>query len=1011
MANQDYTRTPKAGKFYYEGINVRNPPDMQPPKRCPYMLNVSPNEEMTCMQARAGIEQIAHPNGNPIHSIATVGPSTLSGGSNQAAQRFLGIGTEIWSGYTSFTSADTGYSGNPLAMIPYRPNQSPQTWLYAFDSAKQRKFGPAGQVQNVGIFPPTTPPVTALAQPLQRIVLDVTSTTGWSGTGGAANPSVVQRVPASTTISSILYDTGTTGWACIVPSNAASNYAFLGLGARLTLSGGSEIVTVMQVLPGLASTTVAGVAYDTGTSGLATLQPTAPVQNLQRNALIVVNGAAVRVLSVNQGPDNFYSIRVVLPSGIAAGQTITVPVSFRAFTTGAHGAAETITSQLLQSVMTAATALSTVGIVKNTSVSLDLSQIGGRPLTSEDYLHCSFQADNINNIQEVHFLLDVDATNNDFNHNYFYYTVRQNDFQQVATGGATSTTDLLNAITTGIANEYQIQDAGVNPASSPYPSAALSAFGAPSSDQLSAGAGQFYEAIFKINDLTRVGTDTSVGLNNVKAIGILVILTGNVTVQFGSWWAGGTYGPDVNYNSFGNQGLPVQYRYRYRSSLTGAISELSPATRAGELPMRGGVNVTLTASTDAQVDLIDIERFGGTGDTFHRFLTVPNTSGAVLDSVTETVMLGGDPLDLLQYQPWPTTDKPRTGVCNIVGTRVTWVSGDTFNTSWIRGVEIIVNNQTYDLYAPPSSTTSLETAENIGVLTNATFIIPEATIIGQPLPYVAGPWDGRLWATGDTLNPGLLYFSNSYNPDTASDQGYIEVSSPSEPLFTPVVYEGTVYVFSNTSLYRVDSTPGGANPYAAYKLGNVPSGLAAPWAVLRDWNLPLLAWLGYDGIYVFNGQANAANASYDDLGPLFPFESRAGMAVEIGSNTLYPPDYQQQTQLRLSYANGSIFFDYKDTNSEYRTFELRIKTSGWLLHSYNSGLLLHYQEQGSLQSGINSGLTLVGDVSGELFYIGGDGADQEFTCIICTPSEDQGDSRAQKQYGDVMLDTGGANPN
>lgn len=1028
MANQQFQRG--KGKFAYLGINLTRPPDLMPAGRAPFLLNVTPNQETGALQPRPGTQVLSTLSQFPVHSYAAVGSNILNG--NQGPTRYAGEQGNVWVADTnsSFALFYSGFSGNPLSFVPYRPPQSPNTWLYVFDSLKQAKYTqPRGLAknfaQNIGIFPPIAAPTTALILPLNQPILDATvlSLPGWTNTGAAGACTIVARMPSPTTSFSITFDVGTIGWASVVPVNASASYASITIGSRISLN--VEVCTIWQTLPALAASTVAGVAYDSGSSGMATLQATTPLQGLQRNHVIIVNGASVRVLGVTRGPDGFYSVRCVLPSGIAASQTITIPYSFRVYTQLAgHVAGEVLASQMLQSTMSLSGATSATGIIANATVSIDLTQISGRPLVSEDYIHCAFIADNIQNVQEIHFMLDIDATTNNFTKNYYYYVVRQNDFQQTSQGGATATQSLLQAITTNIANEYDTGSAAINPTASLYPSGSLLNFGVPDTDQLGTGISQFFDAIFKINDMVRVGTDPSVNLSKVKAIGVMAVITGNVTLQIGSWFAAGTYGPDSNYSSYGNQGYPIQYRYRYRSSLTGAISDVSPATRSGELPFRTGINVSVTASPDTQVDLIDIERWGGSFDSWHRCLIVPNTTGTYLDAVTETIAMGGDPLELLQYQPWPITGKQQTGTCDIVGTHVqVSATGGGFNMKWIRGVEIIVNNQTYTLYAPPSSTTTLETAENIGVMTGVPYIIPEPTMIGQPLPYVAGPWDGRLWGTGDTLNPGLLYFTNSYSPDTASDQGYIEVCGPNEPLGMPVVYSDAVYVLSNAGLYKVVSTPGQANPYAAFRLGSIPSGQIAPWFVLRDANIPFLAWGGNDGIYIYSGSGGAVNTTKEDLLPLFPFESRPGLAVTVAGQTLYPPDLAQegaQTQLRLSFADGQMFFDYKDITGASRTLVYNPSTQGWIPYQYLNGAALHYQEQGSVTAPfvdyINSPFTVIGTVNAGLQFVSNDytdatigltGIGTAFACAVVTPADDQGDTRARKQYGDLMLDIGG----
>src|SRR5208283_984273 len=128
-----------------------------------------------------------------------------------------------------------------------------------------------------------------------------------------------------------------------------------------------------------------------------------------------------------------------------------------------------------------------------------------------------------------------------------------------------------------------------------------------------------------------------------------------------------------------------------------------PANRNGILARRTAVVLGLTASPDPQVDEIYIERNGGTGDSWHRVAIVPNVTGNVTDNVLEVVAQAGEPLELKSYVPWPVTDIPRSGTCNVVGSRVVRVSGDSFNLNWAPGSEIIIAGNTYSLYAPPDT--------------------------------------------------------------------------------------------------------------------------------------------------------------------------------------------------------------------------------------------------------------------------------------------------------------------
>jgi hypothetical protein len=990
MANESFQHASGKGKFAYLGIDLRNPPDLMPPGRAPYLLNVTPDQQQGTLHARAGLSYVGGVTGLP-HSIKRVNNS-LPGSSG--SQRFIGAGTSLFSGLYTFTQLDTGYSGNPLSMIPYRPPQSPETWLYVYDSAQSKKYRTDGVTkQAIGILPPRVGPSMSQTQPYSTNFTDALNPGAWGIVGAAAVPTSANRI--ATTITTILYDTGAVGWATIAPANGKN----IGLGSRLQLNGTSgEYVNVFGVYGSLASTTILGVAYDSGTSGLGTIVPTVATQGLQRNQMVQVNGTAVRVTSVTEGPDGLYSFRATLPAGLVAGQAVVIPFSFRAYTTFTQAATNAVNSYALQSVMTLAAGVTSGTGLVYANESADLSQLAGRPLTGDDYIHAGFMIDNPANVQEVHVLFDVDPTTNDFAHNFYYKAVRQSDFQGASSGSSTTTLNNINALTNNIANNV-VSAGDYSTAQLPYPAGSQTDFSGPSAEQFAVGNAQWFDLTFKINDLTRVGTDQSVGLSNVKAFGVLVLLSGTATFSFGSVWVGGSYGPDSNINSYGNQGQPILYRYRYRSSLSGAYSDVSPATRNGETPWRQGMNVTVTASTDPQVDLIDIERNGGTGDTWHRCLIVPNVTATYQDFTEETIVQASDPLELLSYAPWPVTDKPRTGTCNIVGTRVTRISGDAFNLNWIRGVEFIVNQQTYTLHAPPDSISTLSLSENVGVKTGVTFIIPEATIIGYSLPYACLGPDGRVFATGDPYNPGNLYFSNPYNPDSASDRGYIEITGPSDPLGPPTYYDGAIYVHSATDLYRVDSTPGSVNPYGYYKLGGT-AGIAASWAVCGDG--PMLAWLGRDGIYAYaGGSGGATNLTAPELYLLFPFESRPGLPVSVAGYILYPPDYSQLTKLRLSYADGFWYFDYVDTQGTSMTLAYNPATKGWVPYQYRPGVSLHYQEEG-----VSNPLTLALGLDSTIYNLSNATSDNglTFTCVCVTPADDGGETRARKQYGDLMVD-------
>lgn len=1016
------------GKFAYRGMNVHAPPDIQPEGRCPFLFNMQPDTQSGALNTRPPIAQLATTtSGLPIHSLIRMNDFVPE--ASQPFARFAGIGNGIWYGQTGALSVldGSGYSGNPLAFVPYRPAQSPESFLYTYDSVKQQSYKTDGTKRNIGIAAPTVPPVSELAQPLYTVVEDAITVGNWGpGTtsgGTTAGPTLVNRVPAAITALAVLYDSGTTGMACVVPSvDATDLYNWMTAASRIKI--GSEYTTIELAFPQGYNTIVGAIRYDTGATGLCTIVPSVPLPGLAYNMVLYLNSATyVRVLSVTSGPDGSYSFRCSTgATTITAGQTITAPPSFRCWTSTNHVATATLTYNSIQFVFTPAVSGGSMQDIVATNPTigstLDLSQLaGGRPVQNEDYMHLSLLMDHPEWITEIHIMAAMDATTS-FANDYFYYVVRPGDFQPSITGLGGVTTQQANlqsqldALSSQISGTGVSEGIGENIAQPPYPAPEVPSTSAPASQQLGLGSGPAWnEIVFKINDMTRVGTNPAFTWNNIVKLGIYFFVDGGVvTAQFGGWWVGGGYGPDCNFNSFGNQAPPIQWRYRYRNSLTGAHSTVSPEVLNGELPRRQANMLTATASPDPQVDYIDWERRGGTNPDWHFVGSQPAASGNFMDTTTESAAQIADPLEVTSYQPWPVTDIPHQGTALVVGTAVVWQSGDKFNLRWLRGTEIIIGGNTYSLYQPPIGMTVLQLAENVvppsGVFA---FSIPEATIEGQPL---YGAWldeaNNRILAVGDPLNPGLLYFSNSDNPDGASDSGYIEVTSPSEPLLNGFYNEGSNYALTSSGLFRVESTPGAANPYASYRLSGV-EGMAGPWAfdAQRRW---VFYW-GPDGIYGYQFGPAADNLTAADLYPLFPHAGRAGqqgipgVAVSLGGQIIYPPNYNAVNFMRVAYSQSFVYATYVNSAGALESLVYSFDSKGWRKDNYTPAVT-----QFALEKGVPNPVTLAGGEDGNLYAIAsaaGDDFGGPVYWTVLTPAKDAGDSRATKQWGDLMLDYSG----
>jgi len=520
--------------------------------------------------------------------------------------------------------------------------------------------------------------------------------------------------------------------------------------------------------------------------------------------------------------------------------------------------------------------------------------------------------------------------------------------------------------------------------------------GQTSSSVIELGNAQWLELRCKIRDLQQIGTDPSKTLADITAAEILVNiasadLTGalDVQVSYDSLWISGGYGPDVS-----AVGTPYVLAYRYRSSLTGAKSNASPPTRGGVIPLRQRVIGTGTPSSDPQVDLVDWFALGATLNRWTYVGTVPNSGSLTFNyDWADTNVSGGETLTFDSFQPWPTQDLPRSGTCNVYGSAIQWVSGDTFNENWAQGSLIIINGQTYTLYAPPSSTTQLFINENAGNGTGLPFTLSGPTLLNQVMTSV---WGGAIagatftFACGDPINPGQVHWTNGNNSEEASDKNTLDLTPATDPLQAGFFWDGVPYVGSTQQIIRLEPTFGQTVPFTPIAT-TASRGFWNPWA----WCVTPygVAYLAKDGIALWAGGAETMLTDAD-LYPLFPHDGQPGILV----NNVSPPDYTQDI-LRLAYVDGWLYFDYRDSGDIGHTLAYRFADQSWWYDTYNKAVSCRESAVGAQVHQM-----LIGTGTGELWLPGGttDGG-VGITCEVQW-TEDQGDARRQKVYRDLMLD-------
>jgi hypothetical protein len=272
------------------GIDLVSPLDRMPKGCFPYLFNARILQEGR-IDGRPGYTSLLtlddYPNSvrrlnDPGHFSSPAGYAYVGGG---GANLYFGTAG-------SYVVIDGGYSGDPLSLIPFRPDQSVEDWMYVYDRNKSSKVSAAGEKRAVGIVPPNTAPGIEYGVPAWVDVTEGQSATSWAFSGSASAITATARI-TGTTIGAILYNDGTSGWCCVVPSVSRA-----GDGARMAVVLGGENVVVREVHKAIAATSIATIQYDSGNVGPCSVVLVENVTGLARNSIINLGGELVRVLEV-----------------------------------------------------------------------------------------------------------------------------------------------------------------------------------------------------------------------------------------------------------------------------------------------------------------------------------------------------------------------------------------------------------------------------------------------------------------------------------------------------------------------------------------------------------------------------------------------------------------------------------------------------------------------------------------------------------------------------------------
>lgn len=184
MAKQPYQRESNGSRMAFHGMNTVQPPDMLPPGKYPYAQNVRAYlGDRVTGRATQDSSVLNLPTG--VHSVRRLNDSTPAG----PLAGFILVAGASTNLYANATQVDSGLSGNPISLVPFRPATSVQPWMYVGDSLKMDKVRSDGTRYAMGIAEPQSAPVIT-GTPISNIVslLGPVTVYVWNAANGEPSP-------------------------------------------------------------------------------------------------------------------------------------------------------------------------------------------------------------------------------------------------------------------------------------------------------------------------------------------------------------------------------------------------------------------------------------------------------------------------------------------------------------------------------------------------------------------------------------------------------------------------------------------------------------------------------------------------------------------------------------------------------------------------------------------------------------------------------------------------------
>jgi hypothetical protein len=322
MQAVDYERQKNGQRLDFRGVNTVLPPELLEPGKYPFAQNVRRYLQGATIGRALQNAALFALAGNLVNSLRRLNDTTPAG----PPAGFIIVSSAGADLYANGESVNSQLSGNRVSMVPFRPNASVQPWMYVADDDVMLKVRSDGTTFKQGIKEPQVPAFGVLSNfPQDALINPFEVLSEWTAVNSTLTE--IQRVTPPATITAILFDYGTTGNASVILSanNAIVN---TDLFANDNLNNPIFVAAELAAPP---NTTVASIMYETGNTGYAWIT-LSNYENVAINQVYLLGTGGdqeyVRIQAVqnNSGQTLIYVFTV---NTHTAGETLTGAISYR----------------------------------------------------------------------------------------------------------------------------------------------------------------------------------------------------------------------------------------------------------------------------------------------------------------------------------------------------------------------------------------------------------------------------------------------------------------------------------------------------------------------------------------------------------------------------------------------------------------------------------------------------------------------------------------------------------